>query len=86
MKVPNILWLMLFLLTFFSIGAMGYLSGFRESRNIGVSVLVILSFSCVIYLIADLEHSQQGYVKISQQPLIDVLEMMQKDTAQKKLR
>lgn len=78
-RVPNILWLMLFALTLFSIGAMGYLSGFRESRNIGVGLLVILSFSFVIYLIADLERSQEGHVMVTQQPLVDVLEMMQKD-------
>lgn len=76
-KVPNIIWYILLLLTFISIGAMGYLAGFREIRNEGVSLLVIISFSIVVYLIADLEHSQEGFIRVSQKPLVETLRKMQ---------
>lgn len=76
-RVPNILWIILFLLLVLSFGSMGYISGFRECRNIGVSLLIIIAFSSVIYLIADLEKSQEGFIRVSQQPLKDVLEMIQ---------
>lgn len=79
-KIPNILWSILLLLIFISIGAMGYLAGFRETRNIGISFLVIISFSSVVYLISDLEHSQEGFIRVSQKPLITTLEMMQRDS------
>lgn len=77
-RVPDVLWYILYFLMILSMGAMGYLSGFRESRNLSISLLVILSFTSVIYLIADLERSQEGFIRISQKPLIDVINMIEK--------
>lgn len=81
-KVPNILWVILLLLTLISMGSMGYIAGFRDTRNLGITLLVIISFSSIIYLIADLEHSQTGFIKVSQRPLINTLKIMQKDLKQ----
>lgn len=78
-KVPDILWVILLLLTLISMGSMGYIAGFRDTRNLGISLLVVISFSSIIYLIADLEHSQEGFIKVSQKPLMDALKLMQKD-------
>jgi ABC-type molybdate transport system ATPase subunit len=63
----------LFVVTIFAMTAMGYEFGLTGARSWAVTILLVIVFTTVITLIADLDRPQQGLVRVSQQPLIDLL-------------
>jgi hypothetical protein len=71
--IPDVIWLALYLLTIFSMAAMGYQFGLSGVRSWGEEILLVLAFAVVILLIADLDRPQGGLVRVSQQPLLDLL-------------
>lgn len=73
-RIPALIWYTLIFVTVLAMGAVGYQFGFTGGRSIVVSLLLALTFSTVIYLIADLDRSIGGAIKISQQPLIELQE------------
>ena len=72
-QIPDSIWLMLFVVTIFAMTAMGYEFGLTGARSWAVTLLLVIVFTTVITLIADLDRPQQGLVRVSQQPLIDLL-------------
>lgn len=72
-RIPFIVWAMLYVVTFLSIGSLGYQFGLVHTRYIGITVLLILTFSSVILLIWDLDRPQEGFVQVSQQSLVDLM-------------
>lgn len=73
-RIPKLIWYALVFVTVLSMGAVGYQFGFTGGRSIFISVLLALTFSAVIYLIADLDRGVGGAIKISQQPMIELRE------------
>jgi hypothetical protein len=71
-RIPAVVWGMLLFVTFLAFGSVGYQIGLTHSRFIGISALMILTFTAVIVLIADLDRPQEGVLKVSQQSLIDL--------------
>lgn len=76
-RIPDSIWLMLAIVTVFSMMAMGYQFGLGETRNWIPTILMVMAFSTVIMLIADLDRPQIGLVQVSQQPLLDLSTRMQ---------
>jgi hypothetical protein len=75
-RVPAVIWVSLFAVAVISLGAMGYHAGLvRTSRSIAI-VAIGVSFTVVIGLVADLDSPREGFLTVSQQPLIDVRESM----------
>jgi hypothetical protein len=72
-RIPNTIWLMLGVVAFFSMAALGYELGMAGSRSWVVTILMVITFTSVILLIADLDRSQAGLLQVSQQPLLDLL-------------
>jgi hypothetical protein len=77
-QIPVTIWWMLAVVTIFSMDSMGYELGLTGTRSWAVTILLVIVFTTVITLIADLDRSQSGLIQVSQQPLIDlgVLGMM----------
>lgn len=73
-RIPDTIWFMLAAVTIFSMGAMGYQFGLTGVRSWGATIFLVLVFTPVILLIADLDRPQAGLLQVSQQPLIDLLE------------
>ncbi|WP_068471368.1 hypothetical protein [Candidatus Protochlamydia phocaeensis] len=73
LRIPFIIWGTLFFVTILAIGSLGYQFGLTHTRYIGITLLFILTFSSVIALISDLDRPQEGFIKVSQQPLIDLI-------------
>lgn len=71
-RIPPVIWVFLYMMAAFAIGTVGYQIGLTKSRYVGISILLILTFSSVITLIADLDRPLEGFVKVSQQSLIDL--------------
>jgi hypothetical protein len=71
-RIPAGIWIVLWGLTFFGMAAVGYQTGIVGSRRSLAQPILAISFSMVIALIAMLDRPLSGYVKVSQQPLIDL--------------
>jgi hypothetical protein len=75
-RVPAVIWVSLFAVAVISLGAMGYHAGLvRTSRSIAI-VAIGVTFTVVIGLVADLDSPREGFLKVSQQPLVDLRESM----------
>ena len=75
-RVPSGIWLVLGGLTFFGMAAVGYQTGIAGSRRSLASPVLAISFNMVIALIASLDRPNCVYMKVSQQPFIDLLDSM----------
>lgn len=71
-RVPPTIWLALYLLTGVGMLMMGVQVGLGGARQAGIEVALALSFSIVLFLIADLDRPQQGLVNVSQQAMTEL--------------
>lgn len=75
-RVPGTIWLVLYAVAFFSLGTMGYQSGLGGARRSLAVITVAITFTAVIGLIADLDNSQEGTLRVSQQSMLDLRNSM----------
>jgi hypothetical protein len=80
-RLPNGIWAALIALVILAMAAVGYQTATAKSRRSWVLLLLALSFSIVITMIAVLDDPQSGYIPVSQQPLIDVQASMTEEPA-----
>jgi hypothetical protein len=78
-RIPGGIWIVLWSLTFLGMAALGYQTGIAGSRRSLAQPLLAISFSMVVALIASLDRPVNTFLKVSQQPLIDVYESMTPD-------
>lgn len=79
-RLPIIIWCILYFVTILAMGSVGYQIGLFHARYMGITLLLILTFSSVIVLIADLDRPQEGFIKVSQQSLIDLMDKFNRST------
>lgn len=72
-RIPDSIWIMLGVLTIFSMTALGFEFGLTGTRSWVAIILLALAFTTVITLLADLDRPHAGLLQVSQQPLIDLL-------------
>ncbi len=71
-RLPILLWGTLLILTVFAMAGVGYHEGlFKSVRSPAIFILVI-SFSIIIALIADLDRPQEGVMKVSQEAMLQL--------------
>jgi hypothetical protein len=75
-RVPGPIWIGLYVLAILSMAAMGYHEGLTSSKRSVAVVAVVLAFSAVLILIADLDRPGQGWLRVSQQSMIDLRNSM----------
>ena len=75
-RVPDIIWIVLYVLAILAMVMMGYHSGLAHSRRSLAVIALILGFSAVLYLIADLDRPGEGTLRVSQQTMIDLRHSM----------
>ena len=75
-RIPGAIWLALLMIATLSLAAMGYHAGLVGTIRSLAIIVVAVSFSAVIALIADLDRPQEGTLTVSQQALIDVRQSM----------
>jgi hypothetical protein len=71
-RLPTGLWIVLYVLIVLGMIAVGYQTAIAGSRRTWAMVIMALSFSIVIVLIAALDDPERGYITISQRPLVDL--------------
>ena len=72
-RIPDSIWLALYVVTVLSMAAIGYQFGLTGERSWPVTILLVMVFTAVILLIADLDRPQTGLIQVSQQPMIDLI-------------
>jgi hypothetical protein len=71
-RLPMELWIMLYLLVGLAMFAVGYQTAIAKSQRTWMMIVLALSFSVVIVLIAALDDPERGYLEVSQRPLTDL--------------
>lgn len=75
-RIPESIWVMLATVGVFSMASMGFEFGLSGRRSRTLTILMAITFTAVITLIADLDQAQSGMLQVSQQPLTDLLKWM----------
>lgn len=75
-RIPGAIWAVLLTIAMLSLAAMGYHAGLAGTIRSLPIIVVAVTFSAVIALIADLDRPQEGTLIVSQQALIDVRQSM----------
>jgi len=79
MRIPSGIWTILISLIIIAMLAVGYQTAISGSRRTWTIVLLAMAFSLVIVLIAVLDQPKSKFIKVPQQPLIDVQNMISLD-------
>lgn len=75
-RVPAVVWLVLYALTILAMAEMGYQMGLGGRRRTLVTPAFAFAFATVILLIADLDRPQEGSIVQSQQAMVDLRQSM----------
>ena len=75
-RIPGSVWAVLFAVAVLSFGAMGYHGGLSGTSRSPSVLAIALTFAAVIWLVIDLDRPQQGLLRVSQQPMIDLRDSM----------
>lgn len=76
-RIPVTIWIALYSVLVVTLLAMGYHGGLVRTRRSLASVSIVLSFAITLWLIADLDRPNQGLIRVSQQPMIDLKASME---------
>ena len=76
-RVPGSIWVMLYVVTVLAMMSVGYQFGYSGTKSRVMILLLALSFSGVIYLIADLDRVGAGVLRVNQRPMIELQQRLQ---------
>lgn len=76
-QIPSGVWVLLIVVAGFGCFTSAYGAGAQGARSAFTSALLPLLIAIVIVLVFDLTHSRQGFINVSQQPLIDLQRSIQ---------
>lgn len=76
-RIPHIVWFAFASLTILSSLAVGYNFGLHsQGRHRLMTALLAVSFATVTFLILDLDHGNQGWLKVDQRPMYELREQL----------
>ena len=75
-RVPGVIWIVLYLLAILATVMIGYHAGLANSRRSIAVIALVIGFSSVLILIADLDRPGQGMLRVSQQSMVDLRKSM----------
>jgi len=75
-RIPGVIWIVLYVLAVLAMEMIGYHAGLANSRRSIAAVALIIGFSLVLFLIADLDRPGQGMLRVSQQSMLDLRKSM----------
>lgn len=75
-RVPQTVILLTFGGSTLTLGMVGYAAGLTRRRSLPTAIVLILVLGAVITLIVDLDRPREGFLVVSQQPIIDVQNQM----------
>jgi fumarate reductase subunit C len=75
-RIPDTYWAVLYVVALLSMSAVGYHGGVAGTNRSPAMLAVAIAFSAVIMVIADLDRPGEGFINVSQEPLIDLRDAM----------
>lgn len=75
-RVPETVLLLLMIGAALTLGMVGYNAGLTRRRSLVTAVALVAVLGAVITVVVDLDRPRDGFLQVSQQPLLDVQEMM----------
>jgi Protein of unknown function (DUF4239) len=75
-RIPGVTWATLYFVAGLAMAGIGYHEGLTSLRRSPALVIVVLTFSAVIYLIADLDRPEEGLFNVSQQAMVDLRNLL----------
>ena len=78
-RIPTELWFGLTSLAVMSFAAVGYQCGLSTTSRSPAMLILTLSFTIVLMMIVDLDRGQEGLIRVSQQAMINVQQMVNAD-------
>ena len=73
-RVPESVVLVLMIGAVLTMGVVGYSTGLTTRRGTLGAVVLIVALGAVLTLVIDLDRPREGFLQVSQQPLIDLHE------------
>ena len=73
-RVPETVVLVLVIGAVLTMGVVGYSAGLTSRRGMLSAVMLIIALGAVLTLVIDLDRPREGFLQVSQQPLIDLHE------------
>jgi hypothetical protein len=55
-----------------SLGMVGYSAGLTKRRAVLNAIVLVVALGAVIMIVVDLDRPREGFIQVSQQPLIDL--------------
>jgi len=77
LRVPGVVWTVLYLVTALSMAEMGYHMGLGGIRRPLSTPALAITFASVVLLIADLDRPQSGWIRGSQEPMLELRQSME---------
>jgi hypothetical protein len=71
-RIPAVIWAVLYFVAFFAMLAVGYQVGLSNPKRSIAAISLVLTFSAVMLLIADLDRPGEGLLRINQHALTDL--------------
>lgn len=78
-RIPITIWVTLFGLTFLGLASVGYQAGLAGTRRSPEMPILTVAFAGVLFLTVDLDRGHEGLLRVNQQAMVDLQQMMQSD-------
>jgi hypothetical protein len=75
-RIPNPIWGALYFTAILAMAGVGYLEGLTSKTRTLATLVLVVTFSGVLWLLADLDRPQEGLIKVSQQAMMDLRKSM----------
>jgi hypothetical protein len=79
-RVPGSYWAVLYLVSLLALSSVGYHSGVARMSRSPVMLAIAIAFSAVIMVIVDLDSPGEGFINVSQQPMVELRDMISDPT------
>ena len=75
-RIPGSIWMGLFVLALLGIAGVGYQAGVSGTRRSPIMPGLVLAFASVFFLIEDLNRESEGFLRVSQKPMLELQRTM----------
>lgn len=79
-RISIVLWITLYLIALFSMLEIGYHAGLAGSTRSPAVAMLVVTFSVVLLLIADLDRPREGIIRVNQRAFVDLQEAWKHDS------
>lgn len=77
-RIPESVWITLYVMTILGMAAMGYQCGGARTRSLTITTSLVLSLTVVIIMIADLDRPREGFLQTNETPFVDLAQKIGK--------